>query len=476
MIKEKMKQLVGKSIKAYNNEYSKPKIDELKFKEQYQGRIIDCMVGEVDDNYIETPLTDENVVKLEYSKEGVVKIPSIKGKTILVDSEGNETDTPGEGCRLVSVGEEEDNKLIILSKNRNIFNSEEFYNDWKSKESNYIYKEKVDGEDVFKIMDGSSLWDKDRGYKVRVEKGKSYKLSMKVKTIAGTTNNVILVRNGTKNVGGFHVWEEDYFYERYGIFVAEEDYIYICSGYNRHIYFYIKDIQLTQQPYCDTFIPHQSHKTEILLNEPLRSIPSGVCDEIVGNQTIRRVGRIILDGTENWNVHPYEKEGFLNVWVDPFKKPENMIIFGSTNCERYLKCNILNIKNNRDLFEELISIHYQPTVKWCYISVSKERMSDINEFKKWLSENHIEILYELAEPIIEELPNSITLQGFDDTTMYIENSITPIVQYGYNALIPYKQELLNQKEEVETNTLDIEQNIIPYLMDMEFNLMLMEDE
>ena len=84
-------------------------------------------------------------------------------------------------------------------------------------------------------------------------------------------------------------------------------------------------------------------------------------------------------------------------------------------------------------------------------------------------------LIPLEEPIIEELPNSITLQGFDDTTMYIENTITPTVSYGYNALIPYKQELLNQKEEVETNTLDIEQNIIPYLMDMEFNLMLMGD-
>ena len=84
-------------------------------------------------------------------------------------------------------------------------------------------------------------------------------------------------------------------------------------------------------------------------------------------------------------------------------------------------------------------------------------------------------LIPLEEPIIEELPNSITLQGFDDTTMYIENTITPTVSYGYNALIPYKQELLNQKEEVETNTLDIEQNIIPYLMDMEYNLMLMED-
>ena len=84
-------------------------------------------------------------------------------------------------------------------------------------------------------------------------------------------------------------------------------------------------------------------------------------------------------------------------------------------------------------------------------------------------------LYELEEPIIEELPSSITLQGFDNTTMYIENSITPIVQYGYNALIPYKEEISQQKEEVEINTLDIENNIIPYLMDIEFNLMLMED-
>ena len=94
---------------------------------------------------------------------------------------------------------------------------------------------------------------------------------------------------------------------------------------------------------------------------------------------------------------------------------------------------------------------------------------------RWLSDNPTEVIYELTEPIIEELPNSITIQGFDDTTMYIENSITPTVSYGYNALIPYKEEVLNQQQEVETNTLDIEQNIIPYLMDMEYNLMLMED-
>ena len=237
-IRTQIGKIVGKTLNDYHQRV-KPKIDDLKFKEQYQGRIIDCMVGEVDDNYIETPETDAPVVKLEHSKEGLVKVPSIKGKTILVDSDGNETDTPGEGCRLVSVGEEEDNKLIILSKNED-----------------------------------NSL----------------------------------------------------------------------------------------------------SHKTEILLKEPLRE-----GDYIEGKKIYRNV----------------KQDGLT--------------------------------------------------------------------------------LIPLEEPIIEELPNSITLQGFDNTTMYIENSITPTVKYGYNALIPYKQELLNQKEEVETNTLDIEQNIIPYLMDMEFNLMLMED-
>lgn len=98
------------------------------------------------------------------------------------------------------------------------------------------------------------------------------------------------------------------------------------------------------------------------------------------------------------------------------------------------------------------------------------------KIEQWFNENApmLDIIYQTT-PIIEELPNGVTLQGFDDTTMYIENEITPTVQYGYNAVIPYKQALKEQKKEVETNTLDIENNIIPYLMDIEMNLMLMED-
>ena len=130
-IRTQIGKVIGKTLNSYHARV-KPVIDDIKFKEQYQGRIIDCMVGEVDDNYIETPETDSAIVKLEHSKEGIVKVPSIKGKTILVDSDGNETDTPAEGCRLVSVGEEEDNKLIILSKNKNLFSLKDILDSYKA--------------------------------------------------------------------------------------------------------------------------------------------------------------------------------------------------------------------------------------------------------------------------------------------------------------------------------------------------------
>ena len=94
-IKNNLKNLVGQTLNQYYSKV-KPTISDLRYKQEYQNRIIECMVGEVDDNYITTPETDNPIVKLEHSKEGVIKIPQIKGKTILVNADGNETDFVGE--------------------------------------------------------------------------------------------------------------------------------------------------------------------------------------------------------------------------------------------------------------------------------------------------------------------------------------------------------------------------------------------
>ncbi len=448
-IRTQLGKVIGKSLNSYHARV-KPIIDDIKFKEQYQGRIIDCMVGEVDDNYIETPETDAPIVKLEHSKEGLVKVPSIKGKTILVDVDGNETDTPAEGCRLVSVGEEEDNKMIILSKNKNLFD-----------EKNFIVKT------------GSSWHYVDiKNLPTVVFNGKGYaRLQHNYSKLEFYTTNKLPTGNAYDEWQLKGVMDVPYNVEgniRFNVNnnLNHKYLIIFQASTNLNNYAFREFSVTTEIP--TTYIEPKHHKTEILLNEPLRSLPNGVCDEIVGNKIIRRVGKVVLNEKYNWKVasgvdSTGEKWKRFVMDIDNTKQTNH----GDKN---KTISNFLIYDENDDKQDGEYILYYSS------IFVYKNIFDgDTSLFKQWLSENSIEVLYELAEPIIEELPNRITLQGFDDTTMYVENTITPTVSYGYNALIPYKEELKTQKEEVENNTLDIENNIIPYLMDMEYNLMLMED-
>ena len=112
-IKNNLKNLVGQTLNQYYSKV-KPTISDLRYKQEYQNRIIECMVGEVDDNYITTPETDNPIVKLEHSKEGVIKIPQIKGKTILIDADGNE-------------------RLSAINKLKEDVNTQGLANIWKGK-------------------------------------------------------------------------------------------------------------------------------------------------------------------------------------------------------------------------------------------------------------------------------------------------------------------------------------------------------
>ena len=452
-IRTQIGKVIGKTLNSYHARV-KPIIDDLKFKEQYQGRIIDCMVGEVDDNYIETPETDSAIVKLEHSKEGLVKVPSIKGKTILVDSEGNETDTPTEGCRLVSVGEEEDNKLIILSKNKNLFDGEFEVGKGLMLETGYI------GFNSKRFVTKNFI---------RVEENSTYRLSINdgvyrpIRTFFYDKNKKFMDYNSTSYItqipnGVYYILMD---------FTRVDQSDITISNINN------VNLQLEKNNLATSYTKGLSYKTEILLQEPLRSLPNGVCDEIIGNKIIRRVSKIILNGNEDWVIRNHLGNGYKinrfaiqNDYLNIYPIGDHQVNAISTDYE------VIPSIESQDNTKIGLVVN-GGTHNWRLMVMAE--CKNVNEFKEWLSKHNISFYCQLAEPIIEEFPNGITLQGFDDTTMYIENSLTPTVSYGYNALIPYKEELRTQKEEVEINTLDIENNIIPYLMDMEFNLMLMED-
>ena len=266
-VRTQIGKVVGKSLDAYHKRM-KPTVDELKFKEQYQGRIIDCMVGEVDDNYIETPETDAPIVKLEHSKEGVVKIPSIKGKTILVDADGNETDTPAEGCRLVSVGESEDNKLIILSKNKNLINVEDFTFGSKCK---LINRNKDNGEVSITYNGAYAGFSIPLTDKISEMVGKSYKASYSEVVNSNSNAKLSIQLSGTYKDGN-----NFYLYPSTNVVTITDE----MKTLNFTVFpnntatslegsFTIKKLQLEQGTVATTFEKPKYHKTEILLDEPL---------------------------------------------------------------------------------------------------------------------------------------------------------------------------------------------------------------
>lgn len=450
-MKTQLKEVVGRSVNAYNQKV-KPKIDDIKFKEQYQGRIIDCMVGEIDDDYIETPETDSPIVKLEYSKEGVVKIPSIKGKTILVDADGNETDTPGEGCKLVSVGD--DGKLVVTTRNKNLFDGYGNFIDISGVTNLKISSANTSGCEriLFALYDCDGVLINDSG--IQTSSNFYHRSSdglWMLSANAQTLNHTITLNGDFK-------------------------YIRFTNMNGNHSYSLYNDIQLEVGVVISPYVPHQSHTVEILLDEPLRSLPNGVCDERINNKLIKKTYKLILDGREE------EKWG-----VASCINGENYFVWNIRNTKIPLVEGGTTLKNNQISTTYKIDnpyMGYNENSCWIYSAsdtLTVMRIRNINieptvsAIREELRKNPITMIYQVLEPITEELSNAIALQGFDDTTVYVETNLNPTAKYGYNVVIPFKQEIQTQKEEVDTNIVDIEDNIIPYLMDVEFNLMMMED-
>lgn len=191
--------------------------------------------------------------------------------------------------------------------------------------------------------------------------------------------------------------------------------------------------------YCGIF-----NKKEILLNEPLRGLPSGVKDKKVkiGNKWYieRKCKQETFDGSsdENWYVQNSNLENYsifkLYVKNTPYASSGGRInqITDIINSEVPTWSNLLNI-------EKECTHLYGDKLLYVKISNSKLVTQDVDGFIKWLKNNNINIVYELATPIYEPLEVEPILNTYNDITHISNNSIIPcnmkIQNSGYNAII-----------------------------------------
>jgi hypothetical protein len=170
-------------------------------------------------------------------------------------------------------------------------------------------------------------------------------------------------------------------------------------------------IQLEESTKLTPYEPYKESNYSYILNEPLRSLPNGVCDEIDLEKGVvtRRVGRVVLDGTH---------VGFVNI-SSISNTLTNCMCFGvcsvnwdkpmisNPTCNTAIVSNVPYIVNNEDVFHWRGSYGTIDGVDYgtfmLFIEKTKLTTLDSTGVNEWLSKNNIEIVYQLLTPTTEYL-------------------------------------------------------------------------
>ena len=226
----------------------------------------------------------------------------------------------------------------------------------------------------------------------------------------------------------------------------------------------------------DSFIESKSDKTQILLDEPLMRLPNGIHDEITRDgKLIRRVGKIVFDGTENWS--PYNIDGNTThfaisiPYIDKFNG--GLISHIENNNNKFMCDKALVTQTRKANLTSICSFYYGPENRYFMFNLP---CSSLESAKNWLIENKPILYFPLPTPTIIELP-APCLRIFKDGHITFNTLVAPesnhVVQLNKSAqiqnAIKESQSLDNRINVLENNYDNLILFTMSRLNDLELN-------
>ena len=173
--------------------------------------------------------------------------------------------------------------------------------------------------------------------------------------------------------------------------------------------------------------PYQENILNIdLQGNELCSLPNNVKDELVIEngraKIIKRIGKVVLDGSENWAEYPSQTS-------DGYRVYETTKPAGPTNQFWVNNGAFLNYFRATNGFGEKNTA--TGTIFGIYVNIDNTIVNTIDEFKTWLSTHNTIVYYELATPTEIDLGEVTTLSTFEgvnnvslDTNIQTNMSLT----------------------------------------------------
>lgn len=146
--------------------------------------------------------------------------------------------------------------------------------------------------------------------------------------------------------------------------------------------------------------PYIEDKIQIVLDEPLMRLPNGVYDEITSDgKLIRRVGKVVLNGSESWRLEgAVETNKFMSCVIEDAKKNASLL------CNR-LKQIPISYNSTEVNIGVMFTMDSPPLIR-----IRPFENMTLENGKQWLRDNPTTLYYELETPIITDiLPPSLRI-------------------------------------------------------------------
>ena len=220
-------------------------------------------------------------------------------------------------------------------------------------------------------------------------------------------------------------------YRDFATFSVKKSGILKMNAYTNNIE--ISDIMLVKGSFTEstmpTFKPYKKRKVLSDIQEPLRSLPNGVCDEIkIINdkyKLIRRIGSYTFTGNESFVLEPIQSDSYCYYYHfgKSFKKSinnEQAYICDNLRTINYAYANTYpgkNIGSNSDhTFNFAIGKNE--------FGQDKTQADVINLFKQWLKDNPTTVYYEMLEPEIIDI-SPLSFFSSQGSTINLNSDIAP---------------------------------------------------
>lgn len=186
--------------------------------------------------------------------------------------------------------------------------------------------------------------------------------------------------------------------------------------------------QLEEASTPTPYEPYVEDTLTYTLEEQLHKLPNGVCDEIKDGKLIRRVGKVVLNGSES----SWAKYDISNIESNPYRDvttcyyvatPSNAKLANGGACDKFN-----NAARCWDLYGKGYYSHHTIS-PYIYFNADKSLLPDLASFKAWLQANPTTVYYELKTPIIKELDKPTNLDTYIGTThITSSNTVLPTIE------------------------------------------------